>query len=382
MLGFSLSLFLTDLVHHVWRRRAEGFERVAAANSLLALAKSRDPTDREQLLAGLVDLCEAQGGALPPQTAAQIEGIFLALVGAAERDIRARLSERLANADWAPRSLIETLARDDIEVARPVIAASPLLKDEALIRLLTEAALTHKVEVAQRPRLSAAVVEAVIDQAEPAVLTALARNATADISPACMRRLVEHARTITELGEPLATHPRMNAELAEALYLWVGQTLRNAIVARFDVDAAALDAAIAQAMAPEPPPLDAPSAAEIRLIEKLAASGQLKAGYLLRALKDNQLGLFEAALAKLGEFSVDHIHRAVTSEDKPELLGMACAAVGIDRGAFPTILELVRQCSGGRPGGGDEGARRAVAAFGPFPQDVAASAFRQAISAD
>ena len=40
-------------------------------------------------------------------------------------------------------------------------------------------------------------------------------------------------------------HPRLNTELAKALYLWVGQSLRAAIVKRFDVDAAALDAEIA-----------------------------------------------------------------------------------------------------------------------------------------
>ncbi|HEY3799963.1 MAG TPA: DUF2336 domain-containing protein [Caulobacteraceae bacterium] len=358
-----------------------GFDGVAAANPLLSLAKSRDPTDREQLLAGLVDLCEAQGRDLPPEASAQVEAIFLALVRAAERDIRARLSERLASADWPPPSLIETLARDDIEVARPVIAASPLLKDEALIRLITEATLTHKVEVAQRPRLSAAVVEAVIDQAEPAVLTALAGNVTADISAASLRRLVDHAREIPALAPPLVAHPRMSSDLAEALYLWVGQALRSAIVARFDVDTAALDAAIAQAMTQDHPAHAGPTPAEVKLVEKLAQSGQLKAGYLLRVLKDHQLGLFEASLAKLGGFQIAEVRTALASEDRPELLALACAAVGIDRGAFPTILQLVRQCNDGRPGGGDEGARRAVTAFGPFSPDIAASAFRQAINA-
>jgi hypothetical protein len=55
--------------------------------------------------------------------------------------------------------------------------------------------------------------------------------------------------------------------------------------------------------------------------------------------------------------------------------------VGIDRSVFPTILELVRQSNDGLPGGGSEGARRAASAFGPFSPDIAASAFRQAVSA-
>jgi len=354
----------------------------AVAEPLLTLARSRDPFDREQLLSRLVELCESRSGDLDPAAAREVEAVFLALVGDAERDIRARLAERIARAEWAPPQLIELLARDDIEVARPVIAASPLLKDEALIRLITEATLAHRVEVAQRPRISEPVVRAAIDCDEPAVLTALAGNPTAEITPPCMLRLVERAKTLAALGAPLTAHPRMNAELAQSLYLWVGQALRSAIIARFDVDVAALDAAIAATLSEVPPRPNrqGPTAGEIRLIEKLAGADQLKPGYLVGALKDHHLGRFEAALAKLGGFRLEDIHRAVIHPGRPELMALACASVGIDRGAFPTILEMVRQCTDGLPGGGAEGARRGTAAFGPFTPDIAASAFRQAIA--
>ena len=63
------------------------------------------------------------------------------------------------------------------------------------------------------------------------------------------------------------------------------------------------------------------------------------------------------------------------------LVGVILAAIGLDRSVFPTILDLVRQCNDGLPGGGAEGARRAVSAFGPFSADIAASTFRQAVSA-
>jgi uncharacterized protein (DUF2336 family) len=358
-------------------------ESLAEAQPLLTLARSRDPGDRERLLARLVDICEASAGEMAPGATSEVEAVFLALVAEAERDIRARLAERLARADWAPPRLIETLANDDIEVARPVIAASPLLKDEALIRLITEATLAHQVEVAQRPRLSAAVVEAALDKAEPAVLTALAGNTTADITEPCMARMVEYAKTISSIGAPLSMHPRLSSELATALYLWVGQSLRRAIVDRFDVDVAALDASLADSMSDgrPRPKRNGPDASQIKLVDKLAAAGQLKADYLLRVLKERQLGLFEAALAKLGGFRVEDIHRAVMSPDRPELLALALAAIGVDRSVFPTILEMVRGCNDGLPGGGSEGARRAASAFGPFSADIAASAFRQAVSA-
>jgi uncharacterized protein (DUF2336 family) len=354
----------------------------AAVEPLLELARRRDPKDRERLMARLVELCEAQGPAMAPGAAAEVEAVFLALAQDGDRDVRARLAERLARADWAPLKLIETLAGDDIEVARPVIAASPLLEDEALLRLLASATLAHRIEVARRPRLSAKLAAAVIERGEPAMLTALAANPSADVTPAGVAKLVDHAKSIAALGAPLAAHPRMTAELAQSLYLWVGPALRADIVLRFEVDAAALDAQIARAMSapPKKPPLTGPSAAESMVVDKLASADQLKPGYLVRALKEHQLGLFEAALARLGGFSADEVHRAVIDDERPELLALAVASVGVDRSAFPTILEMVRQCTDGLPGGGAEGARRAISAFGPFAPDIAASAFRQALA--
>ena len=62
------------------------------AEPLMALARSRDPIDRERLLARLVDLCESQHGELGPTSAREAEAVFFALVRDAERDIRARLA--------------------------------------------------------------------------------------------------------------------------------------------------------------------------------------------------------------------------------------------------------------------------------------------------
>ena len=70
---------------------------------------------------------------------------------------------------------------------------------------------------------------------------------------------------------------------------------------------------------------------------------------------------------------------AFRASDRPELLALACSAVSIDRSVFPTILEHVRRLNGDRPGGGDEAARRAAGAFGPFTPAIAGKAFRQAV---
>lgn len=366
------------------------------ADDLLGLAKSRAPADRERLLLAVVDLCEA-GDPQSVKHSAKVQGllgsIFMALVVEAERDIRRRLAERLAGAEWAPAALINVLALDDIEIARPIIASSPVLQDADLVRLLLEATLEHQVAVARRPQLGAPVIAAILAQEEPAVLTALAANTSVRLGAEALSQLVKTSRRMTALRSPLVRRPELTADLARELYVWVGQSLRQALASGFRLDMESLDAAIASSVqeAHGGAPLEAAPAPlavadgereemERRLVGKLKAAGQLKPGYLMRALRDGKLSLFASALAVLGEFDPEQVRKALDSE-RAELLALACAAVGIDRSVFPTMLGIVRELNGERPGGGADGLRRAGGAFGPYAPEVAALAFRQAVAA-
>lgn len=355
---------------------------------LLSLAHSRDPVDRERLLGGMVALCaEADEAGMPlsPQVHQLVESVFITLVEQAEHDIRRRLADRLADAAWAPPGLINMLALDEIDIAQPVITYSPVLAESDLIRILVAAALDHQVAVARRPGLTAAVVDAILATGEPAVLTALAGNETADIGEPALASMIDQARRIVAMRSPLARHPRLSSELAVRLYAWVGESLKTALSARFRLDPAELDAAIAEATraaasaGPEDRVEEERDDMDRSLVEKLKDAGQLRTGYLLRALREGRLNLFVHILAGLGGFDTAQLRRAIDS-DRPELLALACAGVGVDRGAYPTILALVRELNGQRPGGGAESARRAGGAFGPFDPDIARAAFNQAVS--
>jgi len=124
------------------------------AADLLLLAKSRHPTDRERLLVAIIDLCDRADidEVARPQVRDLIGSVFLSIVTEAERDIRRRLAEKIAPAPWVPAALINVLALDEIEIAAPIIADSPVLQDHDLIRLLVEATLDHQIAVARRGR--------------------------------------------------------------------------------------------------------------------------------------------------------------------------------------------------------------------------------------
>ncbi len=365
---------------------------LAAQNAdLMTLARSREPQARERLLEAIVSLCSSAAEVAGQPGVQQILGsVLLSLVHDAEHDIRLRLARQLACTDWPPPDLIRLLAFDEIEIAAPIIAESPLLQDSDLLQLLIESTIDHQIAVARRPRIDAAVVEAILEADEAAVLCALAGNDTADVSPISLAALVERSRRQSILRAPLCRHPRLSSDLALRLYLWVGQSVRIALAERFVLGRDQIDRAIAEAvreahsagdLAPEVggEGLDQRLFQEQQLVEKLHSAGQLRPGFLLRMLREGRLGVFVNALAALGQFEVTQIFQALDSQ-KPELLALACAAVGIDRSVFPDILEAVRALNKGRPGGGAEGLRRAAGAFGPFDPDIAAMAFRQAIT--
>jgi uncharacterized protein (DUF2336 family) len=325
---------------------------------LLALAKSRTTDDRQRLLLGIAALCDSTpaGAEVSPV----LTEIFLTLTRQAEHDIRKSLAESLAGAEWAPLALVNMLALDEIEIARPIIASSPLLKDHDLIRILVEATVEHHIEVARRPMLSGAVADAIIDAAEPATMTALASNRTAEISESGLGRLVEQSRRVAALRAPLTRHPRLNDVLARELYSLVGHALRQAIGERFRVDEAALAQAIETAVvsigpgrAPTPsftqPSHTEREEMERRLVAKLQSAGQLRAGFLIRAIREKRLSLFEHSLAALGGFSVTQVRSAV-GRPSPEALFLACSAVGIDRAVFPAVLDEIRKLTNGLPG--------------------------------
>ena len=312
---------------------------------LLDLARNPSVDARQRLLIGVLTLCETQGAS--EESAKAFGDIFLTVADQIERDIRKVLATRLAQADWAPHAVVEVLMMDEIDIARPLLASSPVLQDEDMMRVLLEATLEHQIEVALRPRLSGRVSDAIIDRGEPATLTALASNRTAQISGEGVRRLVEHSRRIAALRLPLTRHPGLTETLAEQMYQWVGIALRQSIASRFEIDedrlATLVDQSVADAMAPSNTAPDSPERDEMerRLIDKLYAAGQLKPGYLVRAIREKRLGLFLHGLAALSGLPAADIRKAL-ADNSAEALYYACAAIGMDRAVFPAILAEIR----------------------------------------
>jgi len=266
-----------------------------------------------------------------------------------EMAIRIALAQRLADDTTAPHDLILLLVDDRIEVARPLILNSPLLTETDVLKLIAGADIAHQEAVAARPHIGVPVTDALAGSDNESVLMALVRNATAKISDSSYRTLVEKSRALTGLQEPLVRRPDMPPQLATFMCDWVSDALKTFITTNYQMAPKSVQVALNDATRmvkiPAPAPKDAPAESAQKLIDKLAASGQLKTGFLMRVLSQGQMDLFELAFARLLEIDVASF-RTVFYKDGVRTVALACRAAGIDRAVFATVFNLSRQARG------------------------------------
>lgn len=319
---------------------------------LSQLAANPQSAPRGDIYLAIASLYHSQSSRLSERERSLMRDILQRLTGDVEMAIRIALAERLADDETAPLELILLLADDRIEVARPVILRSRQLSDADLLSLLDHAGEDHHVACAARPYIGEPVCDALAKSAAEPVLVTLVRNATAHIATATFETLVEKSRQLTALHAPLAQRSDLPAPLAARMCEWVSDALKTHIERNFSMDASQVKNRVecAAQSIQEPPSAQEGNAAlsAQKLVDKLAAAGQLRAGFLLRVLHQSQIDLFDIAFAKLLGLELPKLRRVFYNEGARPV-ALACRAVGIDRCVFSTVFNLSRQACGARP---------------------------------
>ena len=306
----------------------------------------RDRASREEIYLAVASLYRIQGADLNGRERDLTREILRRLTREVEMAVRIALAERLADDITAPHDLILLLVDDAIEVARPLILRSPLLSERDMQNVIANAGVDHQEAVARRSHIGVPVTDALAQCTAESVLVALVRNATAKISESAYQALVDRSRAITGLQEPLLKRADLPVELAHRMSAWVSDALKTYIQANYKMTPQRIDTALAEAsevLNRAPGAIsDAPADSAHKLVDKLAASGQLKAGFLMRVLSQGQIDLFELGFARLLEVDLARF-RLLFYDGGVRVVALACRAGGIDKAAFPTVFNLSRQ---------------------------------------
>ena len=291
---------------------------------LARLALDPKSASREEIYLAVVSLYRVQGNALGPRERALMNDILRRVEADVRPAVRVSLAERLADDLSAPIDVILMLATDRIEVAGPIIACSPLLTDEHLIRLFESSDAAHQAAIASRVGIEVAITDRIAAIDTASVLLALMQNNSARLSEKAFEALFSKASRNEDLRDALASRSDLPEPIRHRLSKPEQHIRRERTVIT------------ASEVGPD---------GVYRLVTKLASSGQLRAGFLLRVLQQGQVDLFDAGLARLLDLPLAKSRERFYGGG-PTAVALACRAVGIDRCVFPTVYALSRQSQG------------------------------------
>jgi uncharacterized protein (DUF2336 family) len=310
------------------------------SSRLLQLAADRSSTARAELGTALIDLFLPDEQRLSDHQRALIGDVLTKLVGTLEQDVRRHLAEALVRAKVELPDLERLLANDEIEVARPVLEASKVLRDVDLIEVVKSRSDEHRLAIALRDGLSEAVTDALVDFSGPDVIEALLRNNDATISRRAMEYLVSESRRVDRFQEPLLSRADLPGELAHRMYWWVAAALRRRILRDFPVDEETLDTALQdsarRAIAEHDDGQSAQSRA-LKLARRLIETGELTDVFLLRTLRQQRLNLFVAGLAERAGITFRTAWRAVSDRGFESLI-VLLRAINVGRDTMASIV--------------------------------------------
>lgn len=317
-----------------------------ALRNLLDRARERTRASRERLFDNITDLFLSSEQRLTEQQRSLMLEILATLVHEVEIRVRRDLAERLSELKDVPHDLIVAIANQEIEVARPMLIRSELLRDPDLIEIVKQRSQEHLLAVAMRGDLSEEVSDALVDRGDDNVIETLLKNRDAALSRRALNYLVAESQRVDRFQQPLLTRPDLPEHLAHRMFWWVSAALRKYIVDHFSVGAELIDDYLAdstvKAMA-EPAPSSADAEA-MALVERLEALDELNERFLVQSLRSGQIPAFLAGLARLARLDLRSVRRIVF-DPSGEPLALACRAMKFDRQIFVTLFLLTRKAS-------------------------------------
>lgn len=320
-------------------------------SDLIELARDPNPAARQALSQRITDICLLAPRPLNAEEKEVAGHILIHLSREFETQMRASLAHQLAASPRAPKLLVQALAADEISVSAPIISQSPLLDERDLVEIVMNKTHAHRLSVAMRSGITAAVSNALVQSEEPDVLLALVNNDSAEIAEAAMEYMVSESRQLTNLQSPLIARDDLPPALIQKMFAFVSETLRAEIQGKYDIDPEVLDAALRDAQPVQRP---APTVSEQAmnnkagmLIAKMRASGELSLNRVIGFLREKRLNLFLEGLAVLCELD----SRTITSlafEGEGQGMAVVCRAMGADRSQFATITLLLERARTGK----------------------------------
>ncbi len=330
--------------------RTEG-EAVAAP---LELKTPHKPRARAALLKRLCDIVSLPETRMPAHERQLAADILIALLRTASLELRSRCATGLTRVHDAPKALLRYLARDEFQVAQPLLEAGVGFDDSDLIATVRAGVAAHWHAIARRRNLGEAVTDALAQMGDVSVMEALLQNSGARFSVQGMDIMVARSRRAPALAPLLVARPELRPTQALVMFWWVGFEVRLHIARRFAVDRGALIAELSEvfALAAAEGWADEDSRKALQVVERRqrnrAAAARSPHGSLEGAIAAAEQGVDRAMMHEIGHLCGIRPTTAgqIFSDPGGEAIGVLCKAVGLRRPLFLALWRALRRPQG------------------------------------
>ena len=204
----------------------------ALIDDLEAAVQAGSQERRTQILRSVTDLFLVNAGNSGKQQVGLFDDVLGHLIKQVESKALVELGAKLARIDNAPRTVIHDLANhDEIIVAGPVLAQSPLLSDNDLIEIAKTKGQAHLGAISERERIAAAVTDILVERGDTHVVRTLSRNEGAAFSDSGFSVLASRARADETLAENLGLRLDLPPKVLKELVDNATETVRARLLA-------------------------------------------------------------------------------------------------------------------------------------------------------
>jgi len=313
-------------------------------HELIELAREPSSERRRQLLREITDVFLVSPDAHADAELGLFDDVLSHLAGEMEEAVRAELAQRIAPEPKAPRRLVRKLAADSIVVATPILMTSKALSETDLVELAQTRGQEHLQAISQRPEVSEAVSEVIVERGDDRTLGVLLRNDGAMLSRQAHEAAIDRAAQNPELHEAVLDRDAVPIDLLNEMYFVVETQLRKKILERnAAVDPQELEAALAagrKVVATRHGALPADYDESERVVRQMLAKKAITPPVLAGMLRNRETTKFMIALAELSGIDFNTARRILERREL-DALAIVCKAAEFEKSLFLTFAVLV-----------------------------------------
>jgi uncharacterized protein (DUF2336 family) len=340
---------------------------------LAGLSGQTSSDDRRELLRKVTEAMD--NPCLGNRNVEELDRLLSTVASDYSAHVRADLARLVANNDALFTCSAQLFARDDIEVARPVLRYARHLSEDTLLEVIAGKSQEHMMAVTQRQTISPKISHALVERGNDEVVTSLLSNEGAIIEAETFEAVAIRSMESTSLQKPLVNRADVPIGLLNELYTSVEKSLRKEILRKVgNVPPEEIERAfqknrrvLSKVYGDAPADMDAAR----KRVDQMARANALTPPTLITLLREgpDSRTTFKQAFAHLTEVDFDLIQRVVEGRDL-DTVALLCRGANFDRALFVALAIALD---------GEDRALGGADAFGKLYQAVPVEAAQRAI---